>query len=84
MRDKNRIKPFMKELATIWEEECPDWRFGQFITNVLGALPYDVFFCEDSELLDEIEKFFKRKPLDDNLKELIRNQDWRKSSGTKD
>lgn len=78
MRDKNRIKPFMEELTKIWEEECPDWRFGQFITNVLGALPFDVFYCEDSELLNEIAKYFGRDAIDQNLKDIIRNQDWRK------
>ena len=29
MRNPNRTYDFCKELATIWSEEFPDWRFGQ-------------------------------------------------------
>ncbi len=28
MRDINRIEPFMNEVAGIWKEKFPDWRFG--------------------------------------------------------
>ena len=38
MRDKNRIRKFCNELALIWEQECPDWRFGQLMMNVLGDM----------------------------------------------
>ena len=36
MRDINRIEPFMNEVAGIWKEKFPDWRFGQLMSN---------FFC---------------------------------------
>ena len=36
MRDPNRIQTFCNELANLWRK-VPDWRFGQFISNVLGA-----------------------------------------------
>lgn len=60
MRDKNRIKPFMEELTKLWEEECPDWRFGQLISNVFDYLQYDAFFYEEKEILNEFKKYFKK------------------------
>ena len=36
MRDKKRIKKFCDELATIWENKCPDFRFGQMICNIFN------------------------------------------------
>lgn len=63
MRDKNRIKPFMNEIAKLWEEECPDWRFSQLIENVFGSI-YDEqipFYVEDDEMLREFKKYFKKE-----------------------
>ena len=59
MRDKKRIKPFCDKLAEIWESKCPDWRFGQFMVNVLGSQTRDPFFPEDDEMIELIENFFK-------------------------
>lgn len=57
MRDKKRIKKFCDELALVWENNCPDWRFGQMICNVFGemAIERDPFFPEEDEMI----KFFK-------------------------
>ena len=57
MRDVKRIKKFCDELATVWEKNCPDWRFGQMICNVFGemAMERDPFFPEEDEMI----KFFK-------------------------
>lgn len=57
MRDVKRIKKFCDELATVWENNCPDWRFGQMICNVFGemAMERDPFFPEEDEMI----KFFK-------------------------
>lgn len=60
MRDKKRIDPFMHEIAKIWKEECPDWRFGQLMSNVLNSLPRDPFFYEEKEMLNEFRKYFHR------------------------
>lgn len=59
MRDPNRIDPFLQELGTIWKEECPDWRFGQFIHNVVGHNGM-AFLMEEDQMLDEFKKYFKR------------------------
>lgn len=55
MRDPNRIPRICKKLEKAWKT-APDQRLGQFISNLLGPGPHDVFFPEDSDwegLLDE-------------------------------
>lgn len=59
MRNVKRIEPFMKELAKIWQEECPDWRFGQLMVNVLNSFDIDPFFIEEEEMLERFKKFFE-------------------------
>lgn len=60
MRDPSRINRFCARLAKAWAM-VPDWRFGQLISNVLGAYcsetGRDIFFPEDDELFDFIEKY---------------------------
>ena len=64
MRDPNRIDQFCNDLAACWHR-VPDWRFGQLISNVLGAYvsetKRDIFFPEDNEIMDFIKKYFERK-----------------------
>lgn len=50
MRDINRIEPFMNEIASIWREKFPDWRFGQLMFNFLCAFG-NPFYYEEEELL---------------------------------
>lgn len=57
MRDPKRIDKFCDDLKALWY--CiPDWRFGQLMSNMLGAYvaqtKRDIFFPEDNELM----KFF--------------------------
>jgi hypothetical protein len=58
MRDPKRIDDFCKTLATIWKTECPDWRFGQLICNVLGTCKRDPFFYEEDEMMKVFEDYF--------------------------
>ena len=61
MRDPNRIYKYCHELATIWGK-APDWRFGQFMWNMITMCQYkgkDTFYMEDDELFEEMEKYFK-------------------------
>lgn len=60
MRDKNRIKPFLERLEKVWNE-VPDWRFGQFMCNVLNSMPIDPFYIEDKEMIEYFENFLKEK-----------------------
>ena len=61
MRDVNRIYKFCNELAEIWATQCPDWRFGQMMMNVLGQMSSekrDPFFPEEDEMIEYIKKYF--------------------------
>lgn len=62
MRDKKRIKKFCDELATIWENECPDFRFGQMICNIFNDMVVsekrDPFFPEEDEMINYIKNYF--------------------------
>ena len=61
MRDPKRIDEFCRMLAYYWHR-VPDWRFGQLISNVLGAYQEetrkDIFFPEDHEFLEFFDKYF--------------------------
>ena len=61
VRDPNRIDNFCRMLSYYWHR-VPDWRFGQLISNVLGAYQEethkDIFFPEDHEFLEFFDKYF--------------------------
>ena len=61
MRNEKRIDEFCRMLAYYWHR-VPDWRFGQLISNVLGAYigttGRDIFYPEDRELLDFFNEYF--------------------------
>ena len=61
MRDINRIDKFCAELAQIWKENVPDWRFGQLIVNVIGSMTKDPFFPEEDEMIEVFREFFEDK-----------------------
>lgn len=64
MRDPTRIYKFCNELATIWAEKAPDWRFGQLMMNVLGEMAStgrDPFFPEEEEMVEFFRQFFDKK-----------------------
>ena len=61
MRKVERIDTFCAELAKIWKENCPDWRFGQLVVNVLGSMNKDPFFPEEDEMLQYFKDFFSPK-----------------------
>lgn len=58
MRDPKRIRKFCNELATIWETNAPDQRFGQLVLNVLGTAEIDPFFPEDDRMIQFFKDFF--------------------------
>ena len=60
MRNPNRIDVFCEELANLWHK-VPDWRFGQFISNVLGSYKGDIFFPEDDVMLDHMKAYFEKQ-----------------------
>ena len=56
MRDINRIDPFMNEIAKIWKEKFPDYRFGQLMFVFLMRLG-DPFYYEEEEFLAAFRAF---------------------------
>lgn len=56
MRNPKRIQPFLEEIGKIWEEKCPDWRFGQLLFNVLGGR--DPFYYEEDKFLAMVKNYF--------------------------
>ncbi len=58
MRDKKRIKPFLKQIETLWNK-YPDWRFCQLVINV--AKVDDPFYVEDDKFLEKLQIFWQWK-----------------------
>lgn len=66
MRNPDRIDKFCNELAKIWKENVPDWRFGQLMVNVLNSMEKDPFFPEEDEMIEYFENYFKKEEEKDN------------------
>ena len=62
MRNPNRIPEFCNKLSLMWGR-VPDWRFGQLMSNMLGAYVAetgrDIFFPEDDELFEFFAKYIE-------------------------
>ena len=50
MRDPNRLDAFYDELKEIHKEYYPDWRFGQFMVNIINILGHPFLWEEDTFL----------------------------------
>jgi hypothetical protein len=64
MRSSKRIYPFCNELASIWKDNFPDWRFAQFISNFMIWMAntkgiVDPFFIEDDKFIEWINEYVK-------------------------
>lgn len=60
MRDINRIYKFCNELAVIWSENCPDYRFSQLVESVYSKIPEDPFYVEEEKMMEYIKNYFKK------------------------
>lgn len=59
MRDPKRIKSFLEKIGDMWEERCPDWRFGQMMETF--RIRYgDPYYFEDDDFLEKMEEFFEQ------------------------
>lgn len=61
MRDPNRIDKFCDELNKLWHK-VPDWRFGQFMWNIISACQakgIDTFYMEDDKMMEFLKEYFK-------------------------
>lgn len=52
MRDPSRLDYFYDELKKIHKENFPDWRFSQFISNVVSWIGTDIFYFEEDKMLE--------------------------------
>lgn len=57
VRDPERIAGFAEKLGVMWKNRCPDWRFGQLISNFMSWYRKDIFFLEEEEFLKKLEEF---------------------------
>ena len=66
MRDPSRILVFCDRLAKAWQQ-FPDLRFGQFILNIFYEDGRDLFYTEDDEMIEIIEKWAKNSKGENNI-----------------
>lgn len=64
IRDKKRIKPFMKELTKFWEAN-QDLRFGQVVYILADKLEAsDIFFPEEDKWMKALNELNNKKGSD--------------------
>lgn len=59
MRDISRIYKICNEIAPLWQEKCPDWRFMQLLNNFMAWLGSDGFYLEDDKFIEYFKKFME-------------------------
>jgi len=60
MRDPARVQKFFAELTELWLEYCPDWRFGQLLSNWILAEGRDPFYWEEDKFIKELKEFMEK------------------------
>lgn len=58
MRDPERLDSFYAELCRLHKEYLPDWRFGQFMYNVIAETG-DPFFHNEAKMLKIIKEYIR-------------------------
>lgn len=61
-RDPRRIYSFLSDLGVLWATQCPQWRFGQLMENVMRYIRNngdDPFYLEETAFREYIEKYLK-------------------------
>ena len=58
MKDKNRIKPFLKQFEELWEQ-YPNLSFGQLVYDL--SKKNDIYNIKDDEYLDTINEVLNKK-----------------------
>lgn len=68
MRNPDRIYKFCNELANLWHDNVPDWRFGQFVCNVFGEIAQEIdpFFPEDDKMMELLQGYFSNENSEDD------------------
>ena len=63
MRDPNRLYKFYDEIRRIHMEHCPDWRFGQLVSNIESWIQHekgiaDIFYIEEDGMMKLLKEYF--------------------------
>lgn len=57
MRNPERLDEFYEHLLSVYKNNFPDWRFGQFICNLEHWYGKDIFYTEDSAFCNIVTMF---------------------------
>ena len=57
MRNSDRIYSTLLEMASLWANTIPDWRFMQVVANFQSWLGSDGFYLEDDQFLEKFKKY---------------------------
>lgn len=60
MRSPERLDKFYAKLCELHKQYVPDWRFGQLVSNYANDTGRDIFFDEEGNTLELIEKWLKK------------------------
>ena len=60
MRSPERLDTFYAKLCELHKQYVPDWRFSQLISNYANDTGRDIFFDEENNTLELIEKWLKK------------------------
>ena len=80
MRDPACIAKFFEELTALWLEYCPDWRFGQLISNFILGEGRDPFYWEEDKFIKELKEFMEKNCVVDPAWENIFEEFFKKGA----
>ena len=58
MRNPKRIDEVLTVLRACWMK-YPDWRLGQLFCNLQRAAGHDLFYLEDSSMINLLNEYFE-------------------------
>lgn len=64
MRDPKRINRCLRRIKEVWSK-YPDLRLGQLLINITPDAR-SLYFVEDEDLVDLLEKFYNKEDIKDN------------------
>ena len=64
MRDIERIDGVLAALKENWEK-VPDWRLGQLFCNLQSVAGNDLFYVEDDQFVELLNRYFKGESTND-------------------
>ena len=59
MRNPERLDEFYEKIKELHKKYCPDWRFGQLMSNFADNVG-DIFYWEEDAFLESFEEYLKK------------------------